>query len=142
MLSEAEGRECGFGACDVIVVHHYNLQLADGVNLGTKLWLPKKEIAEKNFGDCPQDVLYQLSGDHGNEEKFPVILEYIPYRKSDSTAPRDHRRHTWMTSHGYVVARVDMRGSGDSEGLYHDEYTVQEQDDAVEVIDWLSKQEW
>ena len=35
-----------------------------------------------------------------------------------------------------------MRGSGDSEGLYFDEYEVQEQQDAIEIIDWISKQTW
>ncbi len=33
-----------------------------------------------------------------------------------------------------VIYRVDMRGSGDSEGLLHDEYELQEQNDACEVI--------
>jgi predicted acyl esterase len=35
-----------------------------------------------------------------------------------------------------------MRGSGDSEGLYHDEYAPQEQADALEVLDWISQQPW
>ena len=47
-----------------------------------------------------------------------------------------------MASHGYVVIRPDMRGSGESGGLYFDEYEKQEQDDACEIIDWLSKQPW
>jgi putative CocE/NonD family hydrolase len=38
--------------------------------------------------------------------------------------------------------RVDMRGNGDSEGLMLDEYTKQEQDDAVAVIEWLTRQPW
>ena len=35
-----------------------------------------------------------------------------------------------------------MRGTGDSEGLYFDEYELQEQLDAMEIIDWISKQSW
>ena len=35
-----------------------------------------------------------------------------------------------------------MRGSGDSEGLYFDEYEVQEQQDAMDIIDWISNQPW
>ena len=65
---------------------------------------------------------------------YPTVLEYLPYRKSDYTAPRDHLRHPWLCSHGYVVIRADMRGSGDSTGLYFDEYALQEQDDCVEII--------
>ncbi len=35
-----------------------------------------------------------------------------------------------------------MRGSGDSEGLYYDEYEKQEQDDCCDVISWISQQDW
>ena len=35
-----------------------------------------------------------------------------------------------------------MRGSGDSEGFYYDEYEKQEQDDCCDVIDWISLQPW
>lgn len=47
-----------------------------------------------------------------------------------------------MCAQGYVMIRVDMRGTGDSEGLYFDEYEQQEQDDCVEVIEWIRKQPW
>ena len=40
------------------------------------------------------------------------------------------------------AVRVDMRGSGDSDGLLLDEYLPQEQADAVEVIAWLAAQPW
>src|SRR3546814_13849470 len=35
-----------------------------------------------------------------------------------------------------------MRGNGESDGLMWDEYLKQEQDDALEVIDWLAGQKW
>ena len=35
-----------------------------------------------------------------------------------------------------------MRGSGDSEGFYYDEYEKQEQDDCCDVIGWISQQAW
>ena len=38
--------------------------------------------------------------------------------------------------------RLDLRGSGDSEGLIDDEYTGQEQDDVEAVIAWLAEQPW
>ena len=38
--------------------------------------------------------------------------------------------------------RVDMRGSGESDGIMHDEYLALEQDDALEVIDWIARQPW
>ena len=71
-----------------------------------------------------------------------AILEYIPYRKSDGTLARDHRYLMRVASHGYVCARVDMRGAGDSEGVYFGEYLPQEQSDACDIIAWLAAQPW
>ena len=67
----------------------------------------------------------------------PAILEYIPYRKRDFMRRRDEGMHRWYAGNGYVAVRVDMRGSGESDGVMHDEYLPQEQDDALEVIDWI-----
>jgi putative CocE/NonD family hydrolase len=73
-------------------------------------------------------------------ERFPVLLEYLPYRKTESRA-RNHALYAYFVRRGYVVARVDIRGTGNSEGrLIAYEYTDQEQDDGEVVIDWLSKQ--
>ena len=46
----------------------------------------------------------------------PAILEYLPYRKRDGTAERDHLTHPYFAGHGYACVRVDMRGTGDSDG--------------------------
>jgi hypothetical protein len=72
----------------------------------------------------------------------PALLEYLPYRKRDSTRLRDGATHHYFAGHGYACARVDIRGTGDSDGLIDDEYTRQEQDDALEVIAWLAAQPW
>ncbi|MCS0639076.1 CocE/NonD family hydrolase [Streptomyces sp. LP05-1] len=50
-------------------------------------------------------------------EPVPVLLEYLPYRLTDWTAPRDWQRHPWYAGHGYASVRVDVRGHGNSEGL-------------------------
>src|SRR6185503_8294908 len=70
------------------------------------------------------------------------ILEYLPYRKRTGTFERDALTHPYLAGHGYAAVRVDIRGSGESDGLLTDEYTQQEQDDAMEVIAWLAAQPW
>jgi predicted acyl esterase len=76
-------------------------------------------------------------------EKFPALLEYLPYRKDDSTAARDYPVHAWFAQHGYVSVRVDIRGFGTSEGVPTDrEYSEQEQLDGEQVIAWLASQPW
>ncbi|MYT68427.1 MULTISPECIES: CocE/NonD family hydrolase [unclassified Streptomyces] len=76
------------------------------------------------------------------DEPVPVLLEYLPYRLSDWTAPRDWQRHPWYAGHGYASVRVDVRGHGNSEGLPGDEYDAQELSDGVEVVNWLAEQPW
>jgi uncharacterized protein len=76
-------------------------------------------------------------------EKFPVLLEYLPYRKDDATAARDYSVHAWFAKHGYVSVRVDIRGFGTSEGTPTGrEYSEQEQLDGEQVIAWLASQPW
>ena len=76
----------------------------------------------------------------GADERFPVLLEYLPYRKAESRA-RNHALYAYFVRRGYVVARVDIRGTGESEGrLIEHEYSEREQADGEAVIDWLSKQ--
>jgi putative CocE/NonD family hydrolase len=96
------------------------ITLADGCRLAARIWLP--EDAEQN--------------------PVPAILEYLPYRKRDGTVERDELTHPYMAGHGYACVRVDIRGNGDSDGLMWDEYTEQEQDDALEVIAWLAARPW
>lgn len=76
------------------------------------------------------------------DEPLPAVLEYIPYRKRDLTRARDALNHPYLAGHGYVSVRVDMRGSGDSDGVLADEYLAAEHDDACDVIAWLAEQPW
>ncbi|MDP3960741.1 MAG: CocE/NonD family hydrolase [Pseudorhodobacter sp.] len=94
--------------------------LTDGCRLSARVWMPAD----------------------ASTHPVPAVLEYIPYRKRDGTLPRDELMHPYMAGHGYACVRVDLRGSGDSEGLLTDEYTAQELADACEVIAWLAAQPW
>ena len=94
------------------------IPLRDGRQLAARLWLP--EIATP----------------------APAIVEYIPYRKRDMTRPRDEPMHSWFAAHGYACLRVDMYGSGDSDGVMHQMWLRQEQDDALDLIAWIAAQPW
>ncbi|MFD8737729.1 CocE/NonD family hydrolase [Streptomyces sp. NPDC059618] len=76
------------------------------------------------------------------EEPVPALLEYLPYRLTDGTAPRDRQRHPWYAGHGYASVRVDARGHGNSEGVPGGAYPGADPDDAVEVVSWLAAQPW
>jgi putative CocE/NonD family hydrolase len=75
-------------------------------------------------------------------EKFPVLLEYLPYRKTESRSS-SMSLYSYFVQRGYVVARVDIRGTGNSEGrLVPYEYSDQEHEDGEKVIAWLARQRW
>lgn len=76
------------------------------------------------------------------QRPVPVVLEYIPYRRRDGTRLGDETMHRWFAAHGIAGARVDIAGTGDSDGLVEDEYVRREQDDGLEVIAWLAAQPW
>ncbi|MBI3454161.1 MAG: CocE/NonD family hydrolase [Candidatus Rokubacteria bacterium] len=75
------------------------------------------------------------------EGQFPALVEYIPYRKDDMTVPR-HGPHVYFAERGYVGVRLDVRGTGASEGLNTDEYPLQEQLDGYDAIEWIARQPW
>ena len=94
--------------------------MRDGTRLAMRLWIP----------------------DGADAAPVPVVMEYIPYRKRDGTRPGDTAWAEQFVPYGFAFARPDIRGSGDSEGVLLGEYLRQEQDDGVEIIEWLAKQPW
>ena len=96
---------------------HIFIAMSDGVRLAATLYVP------------------ETGG------PWPAILEALPYRKDDLTAWY-RPEYVRLAEAGYVVCRVDVRGTGSSEGVAEDEYPVREQGDLVEVIDWLATQGW
>ena len=96
------------------------IPMSDGVRLAARIWLPEDAQAHP----------------------VPAILEYLPYRRRDGTSYRDSQTQPYMAGHGYAAVRVDIRGTGDSEGLMLDEYDALELRDGVQIIAWLAAQSW
>ena len=102
------------------VLDGLRIRMADGAELAARAWVPVD--AERT--------------------PVPAILEYIPYRLRDQKAIRDAQVHGWFARNGYAGVRVDLRGSGDSDGVLQDEYLQQELDDGLEVLRWIAAQPW
>jgi putative CocE/NonD family hydrolase len=94
--------------------------MADGVRLAATIWRPV------DAGTRP----------------VPAIVEMIPYRRRDGTMFRDPRVCPYIAGHGFAYCRIDLRGSGDSDGILADEYLPDEQDDACAAIAWVAGQPW
>jgi putative CocE/NonD family hydrolase len=101
-------------------VEHAWIPMSDGCRLAARLWLPRD--AERT--------------------PVPALIEYIPYGKRIGTRDRDEAMHRWFAGHGMAAVRIDLRGSGESEGVLRDEYLPLEQEDGVEAIRWVAAQSW
>jgi predicted acyl esterase len=96
---------------------HVWITMSDGTRLAARLFLP--------------DLL-----------PAPVLVEALPYRMDDLTASYADEYERLCLEGGFVVCRIDLRGTGSSEGIAADEYDAQEQADLVEAIDWLAAEEF
>lgn len=102
----------------VTVQEHVWIPMEDGCRLSARLWLP--------VSDHP----------------VPAILEYIPYRKRDAMRERDEPIHGYFAGYGFAAVRVDVRGTGQSEGLLGDEYSEEELADGEAILRWIAGQPW
>ena len=106
-------------ANDGITIDSAWIEMPDGVRLAADLYKP---------------------GDLEPDDKLPVLLEYTAYRKTDSRS-RNFSLYSYFIERDYIVVRVDIRGTGNSEGrLIPYEYSDIELDDGEVIIDWLSRQ--
>ncbi len=96
------------------------IPLKDGRRLTARVWLP-------------------ISAESA---PVPAIVEYLPYRKRDATAPRDESTYPVFAAAGYAGLRVDISGTGESDGDFDDEYSERELADGVEIINWVAAQSW
>jgi uncharacterized protein len=74
--------------------------------------------------------------------RVPAILEHIPYRKDDLRAIEDRSQNCFLVNAGFACVRLDVRGTGSSQGVARDEYTEVEQHDGVDVVAWMAEQPW
>ena len=97
---------------DIKEIRHDFIPLSCGIRLAYRAWMPVD----------------------ADQEAVPAILEFLPYRKNDGTIVRDEITMPATAQHGYACIRVDIRGTGESDGLFDDEYSEQELSDAEDVI--------
>lgn len=96
------------------------IAMPDGARLAARLFLP----ADADSVPCG------------------AVLEYLPYRKREAYRSRDDFVGPALARRGIAFVRVDIRGTGDSDGAIIDEYMPIEQADALKVIDWIAHQPW
>src|SRR5262249_17862370 len=96
------------------------IPMPDGVKLAARMWLPAT----------------------ADQQPVPALFEMTPYRRRDGAANVDSLMHPYLAGHGYACLKVDVRGSGDSEGCIEDEYSEAELQDGVAAIAWIAPEAW
>ena len=104
---------------------HWDVRIPvrDGLELSANLWLPVPRPGVPG-------------------ERFPVILEMIPYGKDNWRRNSDTARGEWLAARGFALCRLDVRGTGSSPGVALDEYTEAETLDGYDAVEWLAAQPW
>lgn len=102
------------------VIENQWIRLKDGTRLAARIWMP----------------------DGADADPVPAVFEFLPYRKRDGTSPRDESTYPVFAAAGIAGVRVDIRGSGESDGVIDGEYTELELANACELIAWIAEQSW
>jgi uncharacterized protein len=108
---------------DVAVDWDARIRARDGTELSANIWRPVPRA------------------DRG-PDRFPAILEMIPYGKDNWRRGADVTRGEWFAARGFALCRLDVRGTGSSGGVALDEYTADETLDGYDVVEWLAAQPW
>lgn len=88
------------------------IPMRDGVHLAAAIWKPANMT-----------------------KPLPVVMVLTPYIRQEGQT-----RAAKFTQAGYVYVTVDVRGRGDSEGVYRPLYG--NGPDGADVVEWLAKQPW
>jgi putative CocE/NonD family hydrolase len=102
------------------VIENEWIMLKDGTRLAARIWMP----------------------DNAEVDPVPAVFEFLPYRKRDGTSVRDESTYPIFAAAGIAGVRVDIRGSGESDGVIDGEYTELELANACELIAWIAEQPW
>lgn len=97
------------------------IPVADGTRLAVRVFLPEDAV------------------------RHPVgaILDYHAYRRRTSPMrQQDEAVGAWLVPRGFALVRVDVRGSGESDGVVTNEYDRAEQADVPAILDWIGSQPW
>src|ERR1700722_3872653 len=81
------------------VIENEWIPMQDGVRLAARIWMPAQ----------------------AESHAVPVVWEYLPYRLWDDLRWRDDKTGENLAPYGVAFVRVDIRGTGNSEGIMVDE---------------------
>lgn len=106
--------EAGEKAVDVKIILDQKIAMPDGVKLSARIWMPEKM-----------------------KEPLPTIFVFTPYISDES-----QKRGMFFAKNGYVYTSVDVRGRGNSEGIFFPLEGDKHSKDIYDIVNWIAKQPW
>ena len=93
------------------------------------------------------DIYRPTRGGKVAEERLPVVWTHHRYQRAslDKDGKLEMNQSGWLLEvlkHGYVVAAVDVRGSGASFGTFEGMFSTRETHDAYDITEWFAAQPW
>lgn len=99
---------------DVNIILDQKIPMRDGIRLSARIWLPE---------EMP--------------EPLPVVFVFTPYISDES-----QNRGMFFAKNGYVYTSVDVRGRGNSEGIFFPLEGDKHSKDMYDIVNWLAGQPW
>ncbi len=125
------------------VDYNVSIKARDGLDLMANIYYPMEEGVYPvifNYGIYGKDLHYQ----DGYAERYRQLLDHAPEFFAGTTG----LHHSWelldpekWCPHGYILARVDSRGTGQTAGYMHP-YSMQEARDMYDCVEWFAAQPW
>lgn len=111
-----------YPATHSVAIERTGLSMADGTQMAVTFFKPADASASR---------------------KVPIVVAMLPYRKDDEFYAVDHGIYSYLAARGVAGARIDIRGTGGSDGRLVDrEYSDQELDDLEFAIGKLAALPW
>ncbi|MGD2092818.1 MAG: CocE/NonD family hydrolase [Candidatus Aminicenantes bacterium] len=99
---------------DVKIIPDQKITMRDGVKLSARIWMPE-EI----------------------KKPLPTIFVFTPYISDES-----QKRGIFFAKSGYVYTSVDVRGRGNSQGIFYPLEGDKHSKDIYDIVNWIAKQPW
>jgi len=88
-------------------------------------------------------VTFYKPADASPEKKVPIVINMVPYRKDDIFYAGDYGPYSYLAERGIACARIDIRGTGGSDGVLVDrEYSDAELSDLESCIAKFAALPW
>lgn len=109
----------------------FYLTMRDGVRIAVDLYLPRSLSAK----DCLPAILTQARYHRRTLVRYPFSLIRDRFGVL-------HSRVSRIVSSEYAYIVADVRGTGASFGSRTAEWSMDEVQDGVEIVDWITRQQW